>query len=40
MTITIVATVVLSMFAAFAVAMFYVEMQTRGIVAPGGRKPE
>jgi hypothetical protein len=30
---------VLTIFAAFAAAMAYAEFQTRGIVAPGGKKP-
>lgn len=38
MTLLVVA--VLTIFLAFGAAMAYAEFQTRGIVAPGGKKPE
>lgn len=37
---TVLIAAVLTTFGAFALAMAYAEFQTRGIVAPGGRKPE
>lgn len=38
MTVLIVA--VVTIFAAFAAAMVYAEFQTRGIFAPGAKKPD
>jgi hypothetical protein len=37
MTITILVGAVLAIFSVFALAIAYVELQTRGIIAPGGR---
>lgn len=40
MSITILIAAVLCIFGTFATAMIYAEIATRGIVAPGGRKPD
>lgn len=40
MTIPVLITCVLAIFATFATTIFYAEMQTRGIYAPGARKPD
>lgn len=37
---TLLVTAVIAIFVVFALAMAYAQLVTRGIVAPGGRKPE
>jgi hypothetical protein len=37
---TLLITAVIAIFAVFAVAMTYAQIVTRGMVAPGARKPE
>jgi hypothetical protein len=37
---TLLLAAVLALFATFAATLTYAQLQTRGIVAPGGRKPD
>lgn len=40
MTITFLIAAITCIFGIFAAALFYAEISTRGIVAPGARKPD